>query len=596
MPAGGNGGGWGETPIFCEEVRATESDMLPYQAQQLIAAAGVLVLAPHPDDEVFGCGGALAAHAAAGVPVHVVILTNGALFGDPDTRLGESCIAGQLLGYGEPECWNFPDRGLEYGEPLVTRLVAAITASTADLVYAPSLREIHPDHRQLAMAAVEAVRRVGGGLRLAQYEVGVPLRPNLLLDITPFLDRKRQAMACFVSQLRQQSYDEHILGLNRFRTYTLPVEVASAEAYTLVSAVALRENALLDLVEPEYVFQTRLGFPCSSQDVPLVSVVVRHLSGSGLRLSLDSLALQTYPNIEVLIVDTVPGLPALSGHCGRYMLRQIVTNQRQPVAAAANAGLDEAYGAYGLVLDESESIPPDHIASLVSALRKQSSCRAAYAGGRQREIDHDQASWSVDCDPIRLLCRPVIPLRAVLFDLCLVNNVNDGCRFDELLDSQQDWDFLLQLSLATDFLRVACAAPFPAVPDNAQEAPEPTSLQAMYERWRTRWSTAQLASLLQRACDPPQLAAFRHHEAELQEAIAEQRQISAAREHELAECRRAVEKLRADLHGRDTQIAEMRLQLQDHQRQRAEMLASHSWRMTRLLRCLSAGWQEWRRK
>lgn len=596
MPAGGNGGGWGETPIFCEDVRATESDILPYQAQPLITAAGVLVLAPHPDDEVFGCGGALAAHAAAGVPVHVIILTDGALFGDPDTRLGESCMAGQLLGYGEPECWNFPDRGLEYGEPLVTRLVAAITASAADLVYAPSLREIHPDHRQLAMAAVEAVRRVGGRLRLAQYEVGVPLRPNLLLDITPFLDRKRQAMACFVSQLRQQRYDEHILGLNRFRTYTLPVEVASAEAYTLVSAPALRENALLDLVEPEYVFQTRLGFPCSSQDVPLVSVVVRHLSGLGLRLSLDSLALQTYPNIEALIVDRVQGLPALPGHCGRHMLRQIATNQHRTVAAAANAGFDEARGAYGLVLDEGESIPPDHVARLVFALRQQSSCRAAYAGDRQRKVDHGQASGSVDCDLIRLLCRPDIPLRAVLFDLRLVNKENDGCRFDESLDGQHDWDFLLQLSLVTDFLRVACAAPCPEVPDNAQEAPEPTSLQAMYERWRTRWSPVQLAALLQRACDPPQLAALRRHEAELHEAMAEQRQSSIAREHELAECRRAVERLRADLHDRDAQIAEMRWQVQEQQRQRAEMLASHSWRMTRLLRCLSAGWQEWRRK
>ena len=134
--------------------------MLPYRAQQLIPATGVLVLAPHPDDEVFGCGGALAAHVAAGVPVRVVILTNGALFGDPHTRLNESCSAGRLLGYGKPESWNFPDRGLEYGEPLVARLLAAITASAADLVYAPSLREIHPDHRQLAMAAAEAVRRV----------------------------------------------------------------------------------------------------------------------------------------------------------------------------------------------------------------------------------------------------------------------------------------------------------------------------------------------------------------------------------------------------------------------------------------------------
>ena len=39
--------------------------------------ACVLVLAPHPDDEVLGCGGAIARHAAAGDDVHVVVVTRG---------------------------------------------------------------------------------------------------------------------------------------------------------------------------------------------------------------------------------------------------------------------------------------------------------------------------------------------------------------------------------------------------------------------------------------------------------------------------------------------------------------------------------------
>ncbi|KFB72125.1 MAG: bacillithiol biosynthesis deacetylase BshB1 [Candidatus Accumulibacter phosphatis] len=570
--------------------------MLPYRAQQWIPATGVLVLAPHPDDEVFGCGGALAAHVAAGVPVRVVILTNGALFGDPHTRLNESCSAGRLLGYGKPESWNFPDRGLEYGEPLVARLLAAITASAADLVYAPSLREIHPDHRQLAMAAAEAVRRVGGALRLAQYEVGVPLRPNLLLDITPFADLKQQAMACFVSQLRHQRYDEHILALNRYRTYTLTAEVRLAEAYALVSAQALRENALLDLVEPEYVFQARLGFPCSSQDVPLVSVVVRRPAGSDLRLrlSLDSLALQTYPNIEVLLVDGDPGLPALPGNCGRHLLRQIRTNRCLSAAAASNAGFDEASGTYCLVLDAGKSIPPEHASSLVFALRKQSSCHAAYASAPQREGNACQASGEgIDCDAVRLLCRPDIPLRAVLFDLCLVNK---GCRFDESLEGEQDWDFLLQLSLASAFLPVACAAPFPEEPANARETPAPTSLLAMCERWRTRCSSAQLASLMRRACDPPQLAVLRRQMAELQLTMEEKSRFLAARDRELLACRSTVESLRIELDERELRIAELRLQVQEHERQRAEMLASHSWRITRPLRCLSAAWREWCRK
>ena len=38
----------------------------------------VLVIAPHPDDEVFGCGGMLAHHAAQGATVRVLVLTDGA--------------------------------------------------------------------------------------------------------------------------------------------------------------------------------------------------------------------------------------------------------------------------------------------------------------------------------------------------------------------------------------------------------------------------------------------------------------------------------------------------------------------------------------
>ena len=40
----------------------------------------VLVVAPHPDDEVLGCGGTIARHADAGDQVHVLIMTKG----DPD--------------------------------------------------------------------------------------------------------------------------------------------------------------------------------------------------------------------------------------------------------------------------------------------------------------------------------------------------------------------------------------------------------------------------------------------------------------------------------------------------------------------------------
>jgi len=212
-----------------------ESDLIPYNASLTLPAQAALVLAPHPDDEVFGCGAAIASHVRAGVPVQVLVLTDGALYGDAATRQRESIEAARVLGYGVPEFWNIPDRGLRFGEELVQRLVERIAHSGADLVYAPSPWEIHPDHQQAQRLAVEAVRRSGSGVRLAFYEIGAPLRPNLLLDITALMDTKETAMRCFVSQLKQQNYLAHIQALNCYRTYTLGAEVKAAEAYWLGS-------------------------------------------------------------------------------------------------------------------------------------------------------------------------------------------------------------------------------------------------------------------------------------------------------------------------------------------------------------------------
>ena len=221
-----------------------ESDLIPYTAATTVPALAALVLAPHPDDEVFGCGGAIASHVRNGVPVQVIILTDGARFGEVSLRADESRAAANVLGYGEPEFWSLPDRGLGYSEELVQRIADRIASAGVDLVYAPSPWEIHPDHRQTTGLATEAVRRVNFTVRLAFYEVGAPLRPNILLDITDFLDTKKTAMRCFESQLVQQDYLRHIQALNQYRTYTLPPEVLAAEAYWVVTADELDQASV----------------------------------------------------------------------------------------------------------------------------------------------------------------------------------------------------------------------------------------------------------------------------------------------------------------------------------------------------------------
>jgi LmbE family N-acetylglucosaminyl deacetylase len=243
---GCTGAYWGED---CRIVAYTngkpprEDSFAPHKAIADVPAAGVLVLAPHPDDEVFGCGGAILRHVENNVPVRVVIATDGGARGArADARKEESRAAARILGYGEPVFWDQGDRTLCYSEELVAAVLAEM--QDADLVYAPGLDELHPDHRALGLAAAEAVRRQGGKVRLAFYEIGGLLKPNVLLDISQAAARKNEAMQCFASQLGTQRYDQQIAALNRYRTYTLAPAVTAAEAFHLVWAEELARDPL----------------------------------------------------------------------------------------------------------------------------------------------------------------------------------------------------------------------------------------------------------------------------------------------------------------------------------------------------------------
>ncbi|MCK5662398.1 MAG: PIG-L family deacetylase [Thiotrichaceae bacterium] len=232
-----------------------ESSFIPYTPTTSLPTGNVLILAPHADDEVFGCAGAIMQHLAQGNSVSVIIITDGrAAISHPDkqsmlhyieTRQQESDKAAKILGYENLEFWEIVDRTLEHCEDFIQRLVNVFKVKAITQVYAPSVMEIHPDHYALAMSAVEAVRRCGETVSLAMYEIGVPLHPNILLDITAFFKRKQEAIACFVSQLSLQDYSQKLLCLNSYRTYSLPEHVIAAEAYYVLNGAELHAEPLL---------------------------------------------------------------------------------------------------------------------------------------------------------------------------------------------------------------------------------------------------------------------------------------------------------------------------------------------------------------
>jgi len=230
-----------------------ENWFIPYQTSDLPPAQKVLILAPHPDDEVFGCGGAAALLQQRGASIEVVVLTDGAGFASDEqrqtitqTRQAETNAALAVLGLKPAQFWGIPDRSLVYDEAFAHRIASQLQG--VDLVFAPSPTEVHPDHAATARAVLSAVRSMAHqSIRMPTvmfYEVGTPLAPNFLLDITPVWGAKQQAMQCFESQQAAQDYARHIEGLNAFRTYTLNADVRYAEAFFQLSGVAGDDEAL----------------------------------------------------------------------------------------------------------------------------------------------------------------------------------------------------------------------------------------------------------------------------------------------------------------------------------------------------------------
>lgn len=134
--------------------------------QELAFAGGasVLVVAPHPDDEVAGCGGTLLRHALAGDRVTAVYATDGrrsrALGLAPDrmaeVRREEAAAAAAILGV-ERVVWLGLPEGEWQDRYLEEQLAGVLGELTPAIVYAPSRVDFHPEHRAVAHALARAL-------------------------------------------------------------------------------------------------------------------------------------------------------------------------------------------------------------------------------------------------------------------------------------------------------------------------------------------------------------------------------------------------------------------------------------------------------
>ncbi len=198
-----------------------QADQLPSHAPP---RGAVLAFAPHGDDELLGCGGALLMHLERGDAVHVVVVFDGALGHRRGSDVGvdaalvalrraETRAAGRCLGALTYEFLGLPEGHHPQRQVLARgseRLAERLRELDPITVYAPWRGDGHRDHRTTSRGVRLALEAVGFQGQAHGYEVWTPLPAATRLDITPAMDTLRRALACHGSQGGGRALTEHL--------------------------------------------------------------------------------------------------------------------------------------------------------------------------------------------------------------------------------------------------------------------------------------------------------------------------------------------------------------------------------------------------
>jgi len=292
--------------------------------------------------------------------------------------------------------------------------------------------------------------------------------------------------------------------------------------------------------------------PSRAQDgTALVSVICRSVNRPTLEQTLQSVAQQNWKNIELVLVDalgtgmlTAPDLPA------HISVRLVCTGKALDRPAAANAGLKAAQGDFLLFLDDDDWIADKHLSLLANKLQAAETL-VVYSATQMVSAQGDASAdvIAVPFDLTMLRRDNFIPIHAAMFSRELIDL---GCCFDESLPIYEDWDFWLQCAEHTSFTLLKSVGAFyraggesRTMLDQHQQRYQPghpsaDSRSRLLDKWRLRWSGAEINALLGLVDQAPALKQV-HDELGISHTLLE------ARTRELNKVRNQLEQTQAKL-------------------------------------------------
>jgi bacillithiol biosynthesis deacetylase BshB1 len=179
--------------------------------------ADVLAIAAHRDDVEQTCGGTLLRMAARGLRTAILDLTQGesGTRGTAEERAREAAEAAHILGVGWRRALAMPDGAIENTLENRLEIARVLRELCPRVVILPYWQARHPDHAMVATLGYDAcflagLRKVDTGaephrpFKIIYASLYADVRPSFIVDITPFIEQRHQALMAYRSQYANQ--------------------------------------------------------------------------------------------------------------------------------------------------------------------------------------------------------------------------------------------------------------------------------------------------------------------------------------------------------------------------------------------------------
>jgi bacillithiol biosynthesis deacetylase BshB1 len=234
----------------------------------------ILAIGAHPDDVELSCAGTLLKHIALGKTAGILDLTAGELGsrGTPELRKKESDAAAKILGVQVRDNLGMADGFFKNDKEHQLLLIQKIRLYRPEIILCNAISDRHPDHGRAAALVSEACFYSGLRKIDTQHEGKAQqewrpravyhylqdryLKPDFIVDISPYFEKKLESIRAFSSQFHNPSSTEPQTPISskQFLEFIVSrnmhngrdIQADYAEAFTVDRTVGV--NNLFDLI------------------------------------------------------------------------------------------------------------------------------------------------------------------------------------------------------------------------------------------------------------------------------------------------------------------------------------------------------------